>query len=125
VTPKDATIPVSPRERTLTVPLEVTTGMPTFSKHEPVATARSRSPDYGKASIDWTCPAGYVVSACEAQLAHCESSNGSCNADGYRLTADDVEGRGCRFRCAGPSSKLWGEHGCSYTAAMTCKLSCP
>lgn len=125
VQPKDASAPVVPRERAVVVPLQVTTGMPTFSKHEPIATETGRSPDYARASADWTCPAGYVVEQCEPQLASCLSSTGSCNAEGYRLTAEaTADGRGCAFRCTGPSSSLWGDHGCSYTAAMVCRLGC-
>ncbi|WP_437287800.1 hypothetical protein [Sorangium sp. So ce406] len=125
VQPKDPASPVVPRERAVVVPLQVTTGMPTFSKHEPIATETGRSPDYGRASVDWTCPAGYVVEQCEPQLASCLSSTGSCNAEGYRLTAEaTADGRGCAFRCAGPSSSIWGDHGCSYTATMVCRLGC-
>ncbi|WP_236644322.1 hypothetical protein [Sorangium cellulosum] len=125
VQPKDAASPVVPRERAVVVPLQVTTGMPTFSKHEPIATETGRSPDYGRASVDWTCPAGYVVEQCEPQLSSCLSSTGSCNAEGYRLTAEaTADGRGCAFRCTGPSSSIWGDHGCAYTAAMVCRLGC-
>ncbi|WP_438017114.1 hypothetical protein WMF18_41070 [Sorangium sp. So ce315] len=125
VQPKDPTSPVVPRERAVAVPLQVTTGMPTFSKHEPIATETGRSPDYGRASVDWTCPAGYVVEQCEPQMASCLSSTGSCNAEGYRLTAEaTADGRGCAFRCTGPSSSIWGDHGCAYTAAMVCRLGC-
>ncbi|WP_437937512.1 hypothetical protein [Sorangium sp. So ce341] len=125
VQPKDAASPVVPRERAVVVPLQVTTGMPTFSKHEPIATETGRSPDYGRASVDWTCPAGYVVDQCEPQLSSCLSSTGSCNAEGYRLTAEaTADGRGCAFRCTGPSSSIWGDHGCAYTAAMVCRLGC-
>jgi hypothetical protein len=121
---RDPRAPVTPRERTVLVPLQVTTGMPTFSKHEPVATERARAPDYNKASVDWTCPAGYVVEQCETQLARCLSPSHSCMSDGYRLTADENGQLGCRFRCTGPKSTLWGDNGCEYTAAMTCALWC-
>ncbi|WP_437733895.1 hypothetical protein [Sorangium sp. So ce1335] len=125
VEPKDPSSPVTPRQRAVAVPLQVTTGMPTFSKHEPVATETGRSPDYGRASVDWTCPAGYVVEQCEPQMSSCLSSTGSCNAEGYRLTAEaTADGRGCAFRCTGPSSSIWGDHGCAYTAAMVCRLGC-
>ncbi|MGK3988609.1 hypothetical protein WME99_36535 [Sorangium sp. So ce136] len=125
VQPKDPASPVVPRERAVVVPLQVTTGMPTFSKHEPIATETGRSPDYGRASVDWTCPAGYVAEQCEPQLASCLSSTGSCNAEGYRLTAEaTADGRGCAFRCTGPSSSIWGDHGCAYTATMVCRLGC-
>ncbi|WP_437675640.1 hypothetical protein [Sorangium sp. So ce131] len=125
VQPKDPAAPVVPRERAVPVPQQVTTGMPTFSRHEPIATETGRSPDYSRASVDWTCPAGYVVDQCEPQLASCLSSTGSCNAEGYRLTAEATpDGRGCAFRCTGPSSSLWGDHGCTYTAAMVCRLGC-
>ncbi|XYH97659.1 hypothetical protein ACMHYB_59550 [Sorangium sp. So ce1128] len=125
VQPKDPASPVVPRERAVVVPLQVTTGMPTFSKHEPIATETGRSPDYGRASVDWTCPAGYVAEQCEPQLASCLSSTGSCNAEGYRLTAETTaDGRGCAFRCTGPSSSIWGDHGCAYTATMVCRLGC-
>ncbi|MGK4008864.1 hypothetical protein WMF31_40035 [Sorangium sp. So ce1036] len=125
VRPKDPGAAVVPRERAVVVPQQVTTGMPTFSKHEPIATETGRSPDYGRASVDWTCPAGYVVQQCEPQRSSCLSSTGSCNAEGYRLTAEATpDGRGCSFRCTGPSSSLWGDHGCAYTAAMVCRLAC-
>jgi len=122
--PKDARLSVTPKERRVPVPLHVVAGMPTFSKHEPVDTGASRSPDYEKTSLDWSCPAGYALESCEAQLERCASSNGTCHVDGYRLSADEVDGKGCRFRCSGPSSTLFGDHRCSYTAAMTCRLSC-
>jgi hypothetical protein len=124
VRPRDAKTPATPRERTVAVPLTVVTGMPSFSKHEPVSTGHARAPDYDKASVDWTCPAGYVVEGCETQLARCLSPSGSCMSHGYRLTAEEVDGRGCRFRCSGPKSTIWGDNGCDYTAAMTCALSC-
>jgi len=124
IRPKDSRLKVTPKERRIPVSMHLWAGMPTFSKHEPLDTGLSRAPEYDKVSADFRCPPGYVLESCEAQLERCASSNGTCHADGYRLLAEEVEGKGCRFRCTGPSSTLFGDHRCSYTAAMVCRLSC-
>lgn len=118
--PRDAQAPVVPREHSVPVLERVRTGRATHEQRERVDSGEARKPNYASTVREWNCPAEYAVEDCRVDAPACAQA--SCS--GYQFPVERTA-NGCRFRCQGPESVLFGGNACRFEAVMKCRLRCP